>query len=94
MPVVPKVAKDLRQLDFLPDEVQDRVNELQLWRKNLARTRGIPSYRIFNNRTLLHLATKNPQSLDEMLKINGIKEKRMEDYGSELLDFLKKRQHP
>ena len=91
---VKKGGIDLKQLDFFPVDVQTRLMELQEWRKNLARTRGIPPYRIFNNRTLVHLATRNPQCAQELSQINGIKEKRMQDYGEELLTFLKKPQHP
>lgn len=91
---VKKGSIDLKQLDFFADDVQARLVELQEWRRNLARVRGIPPYRIFNNRTLVHLATKNPQNAEELSAIKGIKEKRMQDFGEELLSFLKKPQLP
>lgn len=82
------------ELSYLPEPVQDRIARLRDWRKGISSQRGWPQYRIFDNKTLLHLAVKNPQSLEELEQIPGIKEKRKNDFGLVILELLKTQPHP
>ena len=64
-------------------KLQTRINELKAWRKQKAA--GLAAYRIMTNRTLLELAEKLPQSREQLAQINGLGEKKLRDFGDELL---------
>ena len=57
-------------------------------RLHLARDRGVPSYVIFHDRTLLEMAQQHPASLDEMREISGVGDKKLSEYGQSFLDVL------
>ena len=71
-------------------DAQIRVEALREWRKNAARLEGFAAYRIFSNRTLLELASQNPQTLEELRKIKGFGSKRIEAFGAPLVHHLQK----
>ena len=57
-------------------------------RLNLARERGVPSYVIFHDRTLLEMAQQQPRSLDEMRSISGVGDKKLSEYGQSFLQVI------
>ena len=57
-------------------------------RLHLARDRGVPSYVIFHDRTLLEMAQQHPNSLDEMREISGLGDKKLSEYGQSFLDVI------
>lgn len=57
-------------------------------RLNLARERGVPSYVIFHDRTLLEMAQLRPASLDEMRNVSGVGDKKLNEYGERFLEVL------
>jgi len=57
-------------------------------RLHLARDRGVPSYVIFHDRTLLEMAQQHPKSLDEMREISGVGNKKLSEYGQSFLDVI------
>ena len=50
-------------------------------RKRLAAKQKIPAYMIFNDATLREMAQKKPLSMDELLNITGVGEKKAAHYG-------------
>jgi ATP-dependent DNA helicase RecQ len=54
-------------------------------RKRLADERGVPSYIIFSDVTLRHIARHYPTSDDEMSRISGVGEKKLRDLGAVFL---------
>jgi superfamily II DNA helicase RecQ len=70
-------------------EAQFRFETLREWRRLLARSKGVPSFRIFSNRMLLDLASTNPQTIDDLKKIKGFGLKRLEAFGPQLVSHLR-----
>lgn len=57
-------------------------------RLNLARDRGVPSYVIFHDKTLLEMAQRRPASLNEMRGISGVGDKKLSEYGESFLQVI------
>ena len=60
-------------------------DKLSKWRKRKADDLNIPPYMIFNDKTLLDLAAKKPQNMNDLLKVYGIGNHKAEEYGSAIL---------
>jgi ATP-dependent DNA helicase RecQ len=66
----------------------------QLWdalrakRRDLAAEQNVPPYVIFHDATLVEIAHRKPQSLDEFLAIPGIGERKLARYGDDFLEVL------
>ncbi len=69
-------------------EEKNLFEELKTIRAKLAKDNNLPAYVIFHDKTLIELATKKPQSPQEMLTINGIGETKLERYGEEFLQAI------
>jgi ATP-dependent DNA helicase RecQ len=79
--------KRVKQIeDFSYDE--ELFEALRLKRAELANDRGVPAYIIFGDKTLKHLANEKPYDKTSMLKINGVGEKKYEQFGDEFLEVL------
>ncbi|MBL8862223.1 MAG: DNA helicase RecQ [Planctomycetes bacterium] len=59
-----------------------RLREL---RRSLAKERGVPPYLIFNDRTLAEMAAKKPRTIEELLRVKGVGDKKAADLGEEFL---------
>jgi len=57
-------------------------------RKELADQAGVPPYVIFSDKTLVEMAAFYPQSLDGMLKISGIGQVKLRQYGETFLAVI------
>lgn len=62
---------------------------LREWRKERARDRGVESDVILPKDTLWTLATRTPESLEDMNGIRGLGPWRLETYGEELLEIIR-----
>ena len=67
---------------------QALYENLKVARQKMAKTRRVPAYVIFHDKTLVELARVRPQSLEEMLEINGIGESKLKKFGQTLLDVI------
>jgi len=71
------------------DEATDRILvALKRKRRELAQEESVPAYVIFADRTLIDMAEKRPATLDEMLKVHGVGERKVERYGDAFLEAL------
>jgi ATP-dependent DNA helicase RecQ len=61
---------------------------LRAKRRDLAAEQNVPPYVIFHDATLIEIAHRKPQSLDEFLTIPGIGERKLARYGDDFLDVL------
>ncbi|MDR2876396.1 MAG: DNA helicase RecQ [Methylobacillus sp.] len=61
---------------------------LKAKRMELARDQGVPPYVIFHDSTLLEILNQRPQSLDEMGRISGIGQAKLQRYGDDFLKVL------
>lgn len=75
-------------------EVFEGANDDPLWqalkakRLELAREQGVPPYVIFHDSTLLEIHNRKPQTLDEMGKISGVGQAKLQKYGDAFLEIL------
>lgn len=71
------------------DEATDRIlSALKRKRRELAQEEGVPAYVIFADRTLIDMAEKRPATLDEMLAVHGVGERKVARYGDAFLEAL------
>jgi len=61
---------------------------LRAWRAEVAKARGVPPYVIFHDTTLHHIASVRPSTLTALRAISGVGDKKLEHYGSALLEQL------
>ena len=69
------------------------LKKIRQWRYDKAKDLKIRPYVIFNNVTLVDLATRQPITREELLSISGIGEKKVELYGYEILQIINKHSH-
>ena len=62
-----------------------RYLALKAWRAEVAGEHNLPAYVIFHDATLVAIAERAPQSLDDLQGISGIGAKKLEAYGQEVL---------
>lgn len=65
-------------------------NELKQLRHQIALGEGIPAYLVFNDATLREMAEKKPVTSAQLLGINGVGLRKLEVYGEEFIEVLKK----
>lgn len=65
-----------------------RFQILRKWRKAKAEELDIPAFVVFGDKTLIDIAQKNPQNLNELKNIYGIGEAKLEKFGWDLLAQL------
>ena len=61
---------------------------LRTWRAETARSAGVPAYVVFPDSTLTAVAQSRPGSLEELMDVNGVGVKKLEQYGDAVLDVL------
>ena len=72
----------------LEDDALKRFEGLRRWRKATADRAGIPPYAVFSDRTLRELALLRPRNIESLSTIFGIGARKLEHYGSALLEEL------
>lgn len=61
---------------------------LRVWRKGVADTQNVPAYVILHDATLREIATRRPQSLDDLGGIAGIGATKLQRFGADLIDVV------
>lgn len=61
---------------------------LKKWRLRVAKKKKVPPYVIFHDRHLKSIARILPRNEQELLNADGIGKKKMDDYGSEILEIV------
>ena len=64
------------------------LNALYAVRKRLAGKQNLPAFMVFNDATLREMAEKKPMSIDELLNISGVGEKKAARYGNAVLRVI------
>jgi ATP-dependent DNA helicase RecQ len=64
------------------------MQHMREWRRDFARRRGVPAFMILNDVSLADLCLKEPRTLDDLLAITGIGEKKAQSFGKEILTAL------
>lgn len=58
---------------------------LKAWRAEVAKEHNLPTYVIFHDTTLLAIAERATQSLEDLQGLSGIGAKKLEAYGQDVL---------
>ena len=69
-------------------EGQNRYLALKTWRAEVAKEHNLPAYVIFHDATLVAIAERAPQSLDDLQGLSGIGAKKLEAYGEDVLRVI------
>jgi len=67
---------------------RDLFERMRKWRRHVAEARGKPAWTIFDDKSLRAIAREKPASPAALLRIKGIGEKRLADFGTAILDLV------
>ena len=67
---------------------RDLFERLRKWRRQVAEGRGKPAWTIFDDKSLRAIAREKPTSPAALLRLKGIGEKRLADFGAAILDLV------
>ncbi len=70
------------------DDEQERYQALREWRRRIAEARGVAPDVILPNALLRALAVRNPQTLEELVEVDGLGPWARETWGPEILQTL------
>ncbi|MEM1151266.1 MAG: DNA helicase RecQ [Pseudomonadota bacterium] len=75
-------------VDQLSSRDQGLFEALRGWRLEEAKTRGVPPYVIFHDRTLAAIAAERPGSLTALRGVSGVGEKKAERFGEAVIEVV------
>jgi ATP-dependent DNA helicase RecQ len=75
-------------LETMDADVRARFEALRAWRRDRAAEQRVPPYVIFQDKTLLEIAIRQPGDLTVLAGIAGVGQSKIERYGSAVLDQL------
>jgi len=73
---------------MVADEDAPLLAALKARRRELAERAAVPAYVVFADRTLIEMAERRPQTLDQMAGITGVGAKKLESYGPAFLEVI------
>ncbi|HHB81158.1 MAG TPA: DNA helicase RecQ, partial [Aliiroseovarius sp.] len=73
---------------MVSDEDAPLLSALKAKRRALAEAQRVPAYVVFADRTLIEMAEKRPETLDDMAAISGVGAKKLERYGALFLEVI------
>jgi len=85
-----KQSRQQRQTDPTSWEGVDRelFESLRELRREFATEQGVPAYIVFGDATLRDLARRRPSTTENLLKVNGVGQKKCDDYGQQFLEHI------
>jgi ATP-dependent DNA helicase RecQ len=75
-------------VEALDADVRARFDALRAWRRDRASEQHVPPYVIFQDKTLLEIATREPGTLDALAAIPGVGQSKIDRYGAGVLTVL------
>ena len=72
---------------------EDLLTVLRRVRSRLAREANVPSYMIFSNATLEHMARLRPTDMNALLQVNGVGAVKAHRYGHAFLEAIRAKEH-
>jgi len=87
----PKAAKKTKIEQSLETEEEQKLFEaLKAKRLEIAGEQGVPPYIVFGNVTLVEMVKFKPQTAEELTKLNGVGDVKLQRYGDAFLEVLQK----
>ena len=91
MKIVTKEVKVLSSDNYNNDNSREElIKELKAFRLAKAREENSKPYLIFTDRHMMDLVEKMPESKDSLLKVFGFGQARVEKYGDDILEIIKR----
>jgi len=75
-----------RKTSSMPDSAL--LSHMREWRRIFARDRGVPAFMILNDASLADLCRREPATLEDLLDVTGIGERKAQSFGREILNAL------
>ena len=66
------------------------LNKLKILRKEIAESKSLPPYAIFQEFSLEDMTYKYPETIDEFKNINGVGDGKVNKFGSQFVELIKK----
>ena len=82
--------KKLKNDDDRDKADTDLFGKLKSLRSQIAHKKNVPAYYIFNDSSLIEMTLHLPKNKKEFLKINGVGQQKLNDYGEIFLDVINK----
>ena len=70
------------------DEDAPLLSALKAKRRALASAAGVPPYMVFNDRTLIEIAERRPETLDQFAQVHGVGAAKLARFGSAFLEVV------
>jgi ATP-dependent DNA helicase RecQ len=90
--LIKATVREEKRSSLVPDVsheyFRDLLESLKKVRTDFARGENVPPYIIFSDATLVEMATFLPQNTDEMSRISGVGELKLEKYGADFLAVI------
>ena len=86
----PDSASAKRSIEPESDVDHDLSDYLREWRRNAARQQGIAAFIVMHDTTLESLCRIRPTNLAELRRVHGFGERKVELYGRQILDALRR----
>jgi ATP-dependent DNA helicase RecQ len=83
----PKITRD-----SVSDEDRELWEALRERRRRIAAEQGLPPYVIFHDATLMQMMEYRPTTLAAMLGLSGVGQAKLDRYGEQFLDVIRKRE--
>ncbi len=83
-----KESKVKKIINEVVDFNSDLFEKLRMLRASIAKENSIPAYIVFSDKTLKQMARDVPQTEQEMLEINGVGAKKLQQYGEKFIALL------
>jgi len=77
-----------RKTDFQNDDARPLFEKLRRLRLDISKKLGVPPYVVFHDKTLMEMAAHKPKSRAELLLINGVGERKAEQFGDVFLKAI------
>ena len=86
--VAPEQSRDVENAFSGQHFNQELFDQLRGLRRTLAQTESVPPYIIFSDRSLHEMAACFPVTSEDLLKINGVGESKLNRYGSVFIETI------
>jgi superfamily II DNA helicase RecQ len=87
--MAPQGKRDEAWREALTEADMGLFNMLRDWRSQRCKKDGVPPYVLFTNQQLAQIVKVRPQSLAELMKIEGVGKAKGEKYGEDVLKISK-----
>jgi len=85
----PKGRRDEPWREMLTEADMGLFNLFRDWRSQRCKKEGVPPYILVTNLQLAHIVKSRPQSLTDLMKIEGIGKAKADKYGEDILKISK-----